>query len=168
MLFRSMDFQSRRDVSIDAYLEMIRLKTSVLLAGAMEIGAIVGGASESDAKHLYDFGVKLGVAFQLWDDYLDAFGNPELTGKQPGGDILADKKTFLHITALQQASDNQRAVLNAWHGVDDQPQQKVEEISALYRAIGADVQLVELAQRLHQEALNALHGVGVAPERKQP
>jgi geranylgeranyl diphosphate synthase type II len=163
-----MDFQTRRDVTIDAYLEMIRLKTSVLLAGAMEIGAIVGDASREDAKRLYDFGVKLGVAFQLWDDYLDAFGNPELTGKQPGGDILADKKTFLHITALQQANDAQRETLNAWHGVQDQPQQKVEAICALYRSIGADVQLEEHAHRLHQEALDALHEVGVAQERKQP
>ena len=163
-----MDFQVRRDVTIDEYLEMIRLKTSVLLAGAMEIGAIVGGASNEDGKHLYEFGVKLGVAFQLWDDYLDAFGNPELTGKQPGGDILADKKTYLHITALAHADAVQREQLNMWHGNHQDPKLKVEEVTSLYRSIGADARLEEYAQRLHQDALNALQAVRVEDERKQP
>lgn len=163
-----MDFQTRRDVSIEEYLEMIRLKTSVLLAGAMEIGAWVGGASREDAKHLYDFGVRLGVAFQLWDDYLDAFGDPAMTGKQPGGDILADKKTFLHITAIHRANESQWKQLNDWHGQTSDQKNKVEEITRIYRMLGADQALQEHAQKLHQEALQALDAVSVENERKQP
>ncbi|MFM7815021.1 MAG: polyprenyl synthetase family protein [Flavobacteriales bacterium] len=163
-----MDFQHRRDVSIEEYLEMIRLKTSVLLAGAMEIGAWVGGASKEDAKHLYDFGVRLGVAFQLWDDYLDAFGDPAMTGKQPGGDILADKKTFLHITALHRASPSQVQRLNDWHGQTADQEKKVKEMISLYRELGVDQSLEEHAQKLHREALQALNAVSVNQDRKQP
>ena len=89
-----MEFEHRLDVTVDEYIEMIRLKTSVLLAAALKIGAILGGAPEKDAQLLYDFGIKMGLAFQLQDDYLDVYGDPAVFGKKIGGDILCNKKTF--------------------------------------------------------------------------
>src|SRR5690606_7468194 len=96
-----MDLEKRDDVSLLEYLRMIELKTSVLLAASLKMGAILGGAGERNQNLIYDFGRKMGLAFQVQDDYLDAFGNPEQFGKQPGGDILANKKTFLLIHALE-------------------------------------------------------------------
>ena len=98
-----MEFETRMDVTVDEYIHMIRLKTSVLLAAALKIGACLAGASESDAQKLYDFGVKMGLAFQLQDDWLDVYGNPEVFGKNIGGDILCNKKTYMLITALEKA-----------------------------------------------------------------
>lgn len=103
-----MDFEKRDDVSENEYLDMIRLKTAVLIACCLKTGAIVGGAPEADAEHLYNFGLNLGLAFQLQDDLLDVYGNTETFGKNIGGDILCDKKTFLLINAMNLANENQR------------------------------------------------------------
>lgn len=108
-----MEFESRSDVHIDEYVEMIRLKTSVLLAAALRSGAIVAGADQETASHLYAFGEQIGIAFQLRDDYLDAFGDASKFGKQVGGDILADKKTYLWIRAHELATDSQKLELKS-------------------------------------------------------
>lgn len=124
-----MEFEQRSDVSINEYLEMIRLKTAVLLGGAMKLGAIVGGASEHNANLLYNFGENLGVAFQLQDDILDVYGNPEKFGKQVGGDIIANKKTFLHLQALKLAQDEEASLLIS---ENTKPEVKVEIVTNLY------------------------------------
>ncbi|MES2653438.1 MAG: polyprenyl synthetase family protein [Bacteroidota bacterium] len=124
-----MEFEQRNDVSITEYLEMIRLKTAVLLGGAMKLGAIVGGASEQNANLLYAFGENLGVAFQLQDDILDVYGNPEKFGKQVGGDIMANKKTFLHLKALKLAQSDEADLLVA---EDLNLESKVEKVTNLY------------------------------------
>lgn len=111
-----MDFEQQSQVSLAAYLEMIEKKTSVLLAASLMIGSILGGAGERNQQLLYSFGLKLGLAFQVQDDYLDAFGDPAKFGKQVGGDILADKKTFLLIHALETADSNAKERLSYWQG----------------------------------------------------
>ena len=103
-----MDFEIKKDVSISDYLKMIEYKTSFLLAAALKIGAITGGATDEDTHHLYEFGRNIGIAFQLQDDLLDAYGNPDSFGKQVGGDILANKKTYLYLKALKLANKNQK------------------------------------------------------------
>ena len=109
-----MDFESRNDVSVDEYLKMINLKTAVLLAAALKIGAIEANAPESDKENIYEFGRNLGMAFQLQDDYLDTFGNVEKFGKNIGGDIVSNKKTYLLIKALELASGKEKEELNHW------------------------------------------------------
>lgn len=151
-----MEFEQRGDVSIAEYLEMIRLKTAVLLGGAMKLGAIVGGASTQNADLLYNFGENLGVAFQLQDDILDVYGNPEKFGKQVGGDIIANKKTFLHLSALYFANLEEADLLVA---ENDNAEFKVERVTGLYNKY----QIKELATSemekhlaLANEALNML------------
>ena len=132
-----MEFETRNDVTEDEYLEMIRLKTSVLLAASLQIGAIQAGASAEDARHLYDFGIRLGLAFQLQDDYLDVYGDPSVFGKKIGGDILCNKKTYMLINALQRANDEQRVALEQWISASDyNPEEKIEAVTSLYDAIG--------------------------------
>ena len=111
-----MEFESRMDVTEPEYIEMIRLKTAVLLACSLKIGAITGGASKEDAANLYDFGINIGLAFQLQDDLLDVYGDTATFGKNIGGDITCNKKTFLLIHAFELASPEQKAVLNDWIG----------------------------------------------------
>ena len=108
------DFETRNNVSIDEYLKMISLKTSVLVAAALKMGAIIAETDEEQANHLYDFGLNLGIAFQLQDDYLDTFGNPETFGKQVGGDIIENKKTFLYIKALEIAKESDKKELETF------------------------------------------------------
>ncbi|RZJ75382.1 MAG: polyprenyl synthetase family protein [Flavobacterium sp.] len=124
-----MEFEQRNDVSIAEYIEMIRLKTAVLLGGAMKLGAIVGGANDADADLLYKFGENLGVAFQLQDDILDVYGNPEKFGKQVGGDIIANKKTFLHLKALALAQSDESICLTD-NGLTQE--EKIKTVTALY------------------------------------
>lgn len=125
-----MEFEQRSDVNIAEYLEMIRLKTAILLGGAMKLGAIVGGASDSNANLLYNFGENLGIAFQLQDDILDVYGNPEKFGKQVGGDIMANKKTFLNLKALSLAQEEEEVVLLVAENLN--PETKVEKVTNLY------------------------------------
>lgn len=109
-----MEFESRMNVTEEEYLEMIRLKTAVLLACCLKAGAILGGASKEDAQHLYDFGINIGLAFQLQDDLLDVYGDSETFGKNIGGDITVNKKTYMLINALQKASGEQREIMTNW------------------------------------------------------
>lgn len=132
-----MEFETRMDVTEAEYLEMIRLKTSVLLACALKIGAILAGAPETDAERLYRFGEQVGLAFQLQDDLLDVYGDPEIFGKRIGGDILCNKKTYMLIQALQLADERQHALLKSWiESRDYVPSEKIAAVTALYDEIG--------------------------------
>lgn len=162
-----MEFETRMDVTVEEYLEMIRLKTSVLLAASMKIGALVGGASVDDAARLYDFGLQLGLAFQLQDDYLDVYGDPAVFGKKVGGDILCNKKTYMLINALQRANEDQHRQLLSWIEVREyDPVQKVEAVTALYDAIGIRELCHEKIEDYFRSANACLDSVQVADERK--
>lgn len=132
-----MEFEQRKDVSPEEYIEMIRLKTSVLLAASLKIGALLGGASIEDANLLYDFGVNMGIAFQLKDDLLDVYGDVAVFGKNIGGDILCNKKTYMLIKAFELATEEQLSQLNAWvDAVDFNPEEKITAVTSLYDQIG--------------------------------
>jgi geranylgeranyl diphosphate synthase type II len=134
-----MDFETRDDVREEEYIEMIRLKTSVLLACATEMGALLADAPDADAKRLYKFGEQLGLAFQLQDDYLDVYGDPKVFGKAIGGDILCNKKTYMLINALNKADENQKERLTKWLSATDyDPQQKIREVTEIYNELGID------------------------------
>ena len=162
-----MEFESRMDVKVEEYIEMIRLKTSVLLAAALKIGAMLGGASDEDAQKLYDFGVKIGLAFQLQDDWLDVYGDPKVFGKNIGGDILCNKKTYMLITALEEANEEQRAVLESWLAAHDYvPAEKIAAVTALYNEIGVGKRCQEKAEALNAEGFGILDSINLPEERK--
>ena len=128
-----MEFESRTDVTEEEYIEMIRLKTAVLLACALKMGAIMGNAPKADAETLYQFGINIGLAFQLQDDLLDVYGDTATFGKNIGGDILCNKKTFMLINALRLASNTQKAELNSWIGKKTfDPAEKIAAVTAIY------------------------------------
>jgi geranylgeranyl diphosphate synthase type II len=161
-----MDFEKQEKVSLDEYLHMISLKTSVLLAASLEMGAILGGASGGNRKHLYDFGKNLGLAFQIQDDYLDAFGDPEKFGKDVGGDIRQNKKTFLLLHALEVATAEQKAKLQQL--MKDNPANKVEEVLAIFKACNVDAWANSLKEKYLQTALQHLEDIAVVSARKKP
>jgi geranylgeranyl diphosphate synthase type II len=161
-----MDFEKSDKVSFDAYLNMISLKTSVLLAATLQMGAVLGGAGEDNQKHLYEFGRKLGLAFQVQDDYLDAFGDPEKFGKQIGGDIIANKKTFLLLHALETVQGVQKEEL--LRQLNSDGSDKVERVVAIFRDCGVDAWAMELKERYINQAENHLEEVAVLNNRKQP
>lgn len=161
-----MDFEKTTDVGLDEYLHMINLKTSVLLAASLQMGAILGGAGERNRDLLYQFGRKLGLAFQVQDDYLDAFGNPDKFGKQVGGDILANKKTFLLIYALETASTECREQL--LHLLATNPEDKVNQVLDIFRQCKVDEWARELKEKYMQEAFAHLEDIAVLSKRKEP
>ena len=162
-----MEFETRMDVKVEEYIEMIRLKTSVLLAAALKIGAMLGGASDEDAQKLYDFGVKIGLAFQLQDDWLDVYGDPKVFGKNIGGDILCNKQTYMLITALEEANEEQRAVLESWLAAHDYvPAEKIAAVTALYNEIGVGKRCQEKAEALNAEGFGILDSINLPEERK--
>lgn len=139
-----MEFESRSDVTEEEYIEMIRLKTAVLLACALKVGAMIGGASAADADALYDYGIHIGLAFQLQDDLLDVYGDPKTFGKNIGGDILCNKKTFLLINALSAASEEQRQVMEDWMARKTyDAQEKIAAFASLYD----DLSIRDLTER---------------------
>jgi geranylgeranyl diphosphate synthase type II len=145
---------------------MIALKTSVLLACSLKMGALLGGATEGAADKLYEFGKNLGIAFQLQDDYLDAFGSPEKLGKQAGGDILSDKKTFLHITACSRADEAQRHALKAAASLS--PKEKVPAMLELFKGTGADAACRDAVKLYSDLAFECLEELPVLSKRKIP
>lgn len=161
-----MEFEKREHISIEAYVDMIGLKTSVLLAASLQMGSILGGAGLANQEFLYDFGKNLGIAFQIQDDYLDAFGDPEKFGKQRGGDILANKKTFLLLRALEAADSGQLKKLNELLQSDGE--QKIQPVLEIYQSCGVDQWARELKKQYQQNALKALEEVAVMSRRKQP
>lgn len=161
-------FETRDDVREEEYIEMIRLKTSVLLACALKIGAILGGASASDAENLYKFGEQIGLAFQLQDDFLDVYGDPKVFGKAIGGDILCNKKTFMLINAFNKADEAQRKELEKWvNAVNPDPQQKIAAVTTLYNNIGVDRLAEERIRYYFEQSRRYLDAVQMPEERKQ-
>jgi geranylgeranyl diphosphate synthase, type II len=160
-----MDFELRTDVSIAEYIEMITLKTSVLLACSIQLGAILGGATQGTSSLLYEFGKNLGISFQIKDDYLDAFGNAQKTGKQVGGDILSNKKTFLLLKCLEKADVKQRARLHQLLASDDDS--KVSNVLQMYTELSIREEAMQLKEHYSQLAFTALDNVAVPDSRKQ-
>lgn len=151
-----MDFEERADVTVDEYVEMIRLKTSVLLACACKMGAILAGASDAVADAFYTYGLKLGLGFQLQDDLLDTFGDSLIFGKHIGGDILNDKKTWLLITACaEDTTDTMRRALQG----DFEGAEKIERVRSVYQSLGLDKRIRELVNQYADQAILALDGV---------
>ena len=162
-----MEFETRDDVCEAEYIEMIRLKTSVLLACAMKMGAIQAGASPADQDALYRYGESLGLAFQLQDDYLDVYGDPSVFGKNIGGDITSNKKTFMLINALLRAEGQDKAELEAWIARKDfDRQEKVDAVTRLYTKLGIDRLARERIEYYTREALSCLDAVDTPDERK--
>ena len=162
-----MDFENRNDVTESEYIEMIRLKTSVLLACATKMGAILAGASESDTERLYAFGEKLGLAFQLQDDFLDVYGDTKVFGKAIGGDILSNKKTYMLINALALADERQRNILQNWLLMPNpDPQEKIAAVTEIYNEIGINDLATEKIRFYFNESLNELDAVAIPDERK--
>jgi geranylgeranyl diphosphate synthase type II len=164
-----MDFEKRSVVSLEEYVNMISLKTSVLLAASLQLGAILGGAGQGNQQHLYEFGKNLGIAFQVQDDFLDAFGDPDKFGKQLGGDILANKKTFLMIHAMEVASDNQKEELSIlMHTSNIDPTEKINKVLSIFRDCKVDEWAVALKEKYVQIALQHLDETAVLLVRKKP
>lgn len=162
------DFERRSDVTEAQYLEMIRLKTSVLLACALKIGAVLGGATSNDADLLYSFGEKLGLAFQLQDDYLDVYGDFKTFGKRIGGDILCNKKTFMLVNALSHATKAQCDELEMWLSVSEgREDEKVAAVTNIFTEVGVDKMAADRINEYFSEAGRALAKVSLAQERKQ-
>lgn len=163
-----MEFEHRKDVKAEEYLEMIRLKTSVLLAASLKIGALLGGAFSEDAEQLYDFGMNLGVAFQLKDDFLDVYGDAAVFGKNIGGDILCNKKTYMLIKAFEHADEEQLTRLNAWvDAVAFNPEEKVAAVTELYNRIGVKELCEKKMEEYCERAMESLLAVKVADEKKE-
>lgn len=161
-----MDFEQKETVSLEEYLHMITLKTSVLLAGSLKIGSIIGGATAGNQDHLYEFGKNLGIAFQIQDDYLDAYGDPAKFGKQVGGDILANKKTFLMIHAMQSASATQKQQLLDL--MQHNPADKVEKVLSIFKSAGIDEWALQLKNEYLEKAMSHLEEIAVMSKRKEP
>lgn len=163
-----MNFERRVDVTEPEYIEMIRLKTSVLLACAAKAGAILGGASDEEASLLYAYAEQVGLAFQLQDDWLDVYGDPAVFGKKIGGDILCDKKTYLLINAWMRADNTQRERLNQWIGhVPEHPEEKVEAVTAIYDELGISSLCLDAIERYFAMAKELLEQLHVPVEQKE-
>jgi geranylgeranyl diphosphate synthase type II len=160
-----MDYEKKEDVSFDSYLHMIRLKTSVAIAASLKMGAILGGAGQRNQDLLYEFGKKLGLAFQIQDDYLDAFGDPEKFGKKTGGDIIANKKTFLLIHAFEAASPAQRKELSSI--LEKKEDDKVDRVLNIFKECRIDQWALQLKNKFLDEALSHLEDIAVLSKRKQ-
>ena len=164
-----MNFEQRNDVTEAEYIEMIRLKTSVLLACALKMGALVAGAPADQADLLYRFGEQIGLAFQLQDDYLDCYGDPAVFGKQIGGDIASAKKTYLLINALESADEKQRADLNRLLSDEAMPRaEKLVAVIQIYNALDIPARCQARISAYYEAAREVFNQLNVDPERKQP
>jgi geranylgeranyl diphosphate synthase type II len=162
------DFETRTDVSIPEYLKMIQYKTAVLVAAAMKMGAIIAETSEENANLIYDFGLNLGLAFQLQDDYLDAFGNPETFGKQVGGDIIENKKTYLYLKALEFASNDQAKKLVDLFSIHPQDNSdKIEAVKEIFVVSGAAQETKNAIQDFTFKAFATLHKISIDNNKKE-
>ncbi|MQM90956.1 polyprenyl synthetase family protein [Segatella copri] len=163
-----MEFENRNDVKEEEYIEMIRLKTSVLLACALKMGAILADASDEDAENLYKFGEQIGLAFQLQDDYLDVYGDTKVFGKEIGGDITSNKKTYMLINAFNLADEVQRAELQKWVDAKDFDRaEKVAAVTRLYNEIGIDKLAQDKIAYYFEQSKKYLDAVNVPAERKE-
>ena len=163
-----MNFEALDSVTVSEYLKMIRLKTAVLLGGSLKIGALIGHADKEDADHLFSFGENLGLAFQLQDDILDVYGDPQKFGKQVGGDIIANKKTYLLIKALELAENLDEEELDYWLSAENpEPEAKVQAITAIYNRLGVRQLAEEQMSSFAEKALASLEKISADPEKKQ-
>ena len=163
-----MEFETRSDVTVNEYVEMIRLKTSVLLAAALKIGAYLANSPEEDANQLYEFGQKMGLAFQLQDDYLDVYGDPKVFGKNIGGDILCNKKTYMLITALSQANEKQRVELNKWLTMYEYiPEEKIAAVTRIYDELEIGDQCQRMIDTYYAQGLEILNDLSLPNEKKE-
>lgn len=163
------DFETRNDVTEEEYIEMIRLKTSVLLACAVKIGALMAGAPKEDVENLYKFGEAMGLSFQLQDDYLDVYGDPAVFGKEIGGDITCNKKTYMLINAMQKAEGEDKAELMRWIDAKEFDRaEKVAAVTALYNKLGIDKMAKAKMEEYYKVAVKALDAVKVEEEKKTP
>lgn len=161
-----MDFENRLDVTLGEYMEMIRLKTAVLMSASLKIGGLLADATPRELDLLYSFGEKIGLAFQLKDDLLDVFGDEKKFGKQTGNDIITNKKTFLLVQCLVDSSAEDRIKLEEWLATSARPEEKVAAITALYRKYGIPEKTNRQIESLYQEALEILNSMNVPQERK--
>ncbi len=163
-----MDFENRDDVTLPEYLRMIEYKTAVLVGAALKMGAIVAETSESNCERIYEFGRDLGIAFQLQDDYLDAFGDPETFGKQVGGDIIENKKTFLYLTALDELDTDESTQLRHLFSINPQdPAEKVETVKQLFLDSGAAEKIQQEIKNYTHKALKVLDAMEIKEEGKE-
>ena len=161
------DFETRGDVTVDEYIEMIRLKTSVLLGCACKMGALIGGADEATAQLFYKVGENLGLAFQLQDDMLDVWGDEATFGKAIGGDIMNNKKTFLLINAMQRATGDHKVELSLWLSTPNASRAvKVPAVTAIYDALNLRDLSLDAINRYNDEALNALNKIAISDEAR--
>lgn len=164
-----MDFEQQDDVEVAAYLEMIRLKTAVLLAASLKIGALVAGASDKDADLIYDFGIQVGVSFQIQDDILDVYGNPKTFGKEIGGDIVANKKTYLLLQTLKDVSTEDKQSLLEWISKETfNREEKVNAVRAIYDHVDIRTKAEKLQQDYFDRALASLDQISVSSDKKEP
>lgn len=162
------DFETRTDVTIPEYLKMIEFKTAVLLGAALKMGAIVANTSEKNAQLIYDYGLNLGIAFQLQDDLLDAFGNPETFGKQVGGDIIENKKTYLYLKALELGSENQKVnLLNFFIEKLENNDTKIEKVKEIFEQSGSKKATEEAILTFTNKAFDVLEQIEVENEKKE-
>ncbi|MBE6340124.1 MAG: polyprenyl synthetase family protein [Bacteroidales bacterium] len=163
-----MDFENTIDVTIEQYMEMIRLKTAVLIAASIKIGALIGGATDAETEILYNFGINMGLAFQLQDDLLDTYGNEATFGKAIGGDIMENKKTFLLISALENASAQQKRELLKWlDAVSPNREQKIAAVRSIYDQIGVKSLTEQKIAELHKKAMDSLREMDISIEGKR-
>jgi len=161
------DFETRDDVTIDAYMNMIRLKTSVLVAAALKMGAIVSETSEENANLIYDFGLNLGLAFQLQDDYLDAFGDPETFGKQIGGDIIENKKTYLYLKALELSDEETSQKLKFFYqNKFSENNSKIEEVKRIFEINDIPLLISQEIRTFTDKAFDNLDKMNITKENK--
>ncbi len=161
-----MDFEIRNDVALDEYLKMVEYKTSVLLACSLQIGAVLGNASEQDQSAIHDFGLNLGLSFQIKDDLLDAFGEGEKVGKKIGGDILMNKKTYLYISTLHLANEAQKAKLNTLVNEPDELL-KISAVKQLMTDTGAYLATMKKSDELYEHSLASLNAISLPPQKRQ-
>ena len=162
------DFETRDDVTIPEYLKMIQFKTAVLVGAAMKMGAIVAETSAENADSIYDFGLNLGIAFQLQDDYLDAFGDPETFGKQVGGDIIENKKTYLYLKAIEFASKNEKEqLLHLFSIHPNDNADKVSSVKAIFNQTGASEATQKAIQDYTFKALETLKDMNIDADKKE-
>lgn len=161
------NFETRNNVSVSEYIKMIEYKTAVLVGAALKMGAIVAETSEENKISIYNFGLNLGIAFQLQDDYLDAFGNSATFGKQIGGDILENKKTYLYLLALEKANNEERIELNQWFSTtENNGQEKIKRVSEIFEKTEATIATQNQIEKYTNIALEILENLKINPEHK--
>ncbi|CAL2094537.1 Octaprenyl-diphosphate synthase [Tenacibaculum sp. 190524A02b] len=162
------DFETRNDVTIGEYIKMITLKTSVLVAAALKMGAIVTETDDAQADLLYNYGLNLGIAFQLQDDYLDTFGNPETFGKQIGGDIIENKKTYLYLKALEVSNNNDKEnLLNFYNGKEKNIEEKIEQVTAIFNNNNIPEHTEQLIEYYTNKSFEYLQDLAISDEAKE-